>query len=129
MNEYAVEVYLQFVSGNDPDSYYPGEDKLWLEILLDAYEDGRFLDTIDCNGIQLPLTFLHLSEKSRKKAIKAMEDEIAEHVAEMLVRNNVEEYCFDGGFDFSWVAVANSSAIRFGDPDFDRKLDRVRRWS
>lgn len=95
MSEYKICMYLQFWSGDNEESYYPGEDKLWFEILLDAYNDGVFSNTVDCNGFELPLSFMELSEDERE----AMRDELMEtaatNIAELLERNNISKYSFD----------------------------------
>ena len=126
MYEYKVCIYLEFFSGADPDSFYPGKDKLWLEILLDEYRNGDFKETIDCNGISLPLTFLHLGKEARGDFIKLLEDEIAENIAVMLVRNNINEYDFDGPIDIDWLNIANAEAIEFDNPELDKRLERLR---
>ena len=98
--QYKICMYYQFVPGDYEGSYYPGEDRLWLEILLDAYRDEYssklvFVDTIDANGFTVPLSLMELSEHSREEFAKSQVDKIAEHIAEMLERNNIEEYEFD----------------------------------
>lgn len=123
MVDYKVCMYFQFVSGQDPDSFYPGEDKLWFEIILDEYLNGGFEYTIDCNGIELPLSLLRADRKSREEFVKAIEDEIVEHVAVMLERNNVGEWSFDGQLDLDWLDIANACGVRFDDPDFEKRLE------
>jgi hypothetical protein len=95
MEEYKVCMYLQFVSGENPDSYYPGEDKLWFEILLDVYRDGHFVDTPDCNGFELPLSFMALSSEEREAKRGELMSWAAENIAALLERNHVERYSFD----------------------------------
>ena len=108
MIEYAIDVYLQFVSGNDPDSYYPGEDKLWLEILLDEYRNGHYFNTIDCNGLELPLEYVWFGEKEWESVRRKLTDEAAWNVAEMLNRNpQVHEYRIDESIGLSYINVAN----------------------
>lgn len=130
MTEYSYKVYmyLMFVSGNDPDSFYPGEDKLWFEILLDEFVNGHYSSTIDCNGFELPIEFLHLSRRSREEFVKGIEDEIVDHVAVMLVRNGVDEYGFDGSLDLDWLDIANSDGVRFDDPNFEERLRLAKEW-
>lgn len=125
MDEYKICMYLCFVSGKDPDSFYPGEDKLWLEILLDEYHGDHLEYTVDCNGIELPRSLLKLSRRSREEYINAIEDEIVEHVAELLVRNGVEEYGFDGILDIDWLDINNAEGIRFDDQDCADILERL----
>ena len=95
MSEYKICMYLQFWGGDNEESAYPGEDKLWFEILLDAYNDGVFYSTVDCNGFELPLSFMELSAGERE----AMRDELmgtaATRIAELLERNNIDKYSFD----------------------------------
>ena len=129
MYDYKVCMYLQFVSGADPDSFYPGEDKLWLEILLDEYRGDVYCNTIDCNGIELPLSLLYSSRKERESFIKLLEDEIAENIAEMLVRNNIDEYDFDEPIDFDWLSIANAEGIEFDSPDLSKRLERLEWWA
>ena len=93
--EYKVCMYLQFVSGDDPESYYPGEDKLWFEILLDRYFNRVFSNTIDCNGFELPLSFMNLSTQEREAARDELMGRAVENIAEMLERNHIEQYSFD----------------------------------
>lgn len=94
-DEYKVCMYLQFVSGKDPDTYYPGQDKLWFEILLEKYRNGYFTGTIDCNGFELPLSFMALSAGEREAMREELMDKAAVSIAEMLERNGVEQYEFD----------------------------------
>lgn len=123
MTEYKVCMYFMFVSGKDPDSFYPGEDKLWLEILLDEYRDGNFYNTVDCNGFELPLSLLRLDKRSREEFVKTNEDVIAERVAALLERNNVGEWSFDGPLDLDWLDISNAKGVRFDDKDFEKRLE------
>lgn len=125
MYDYKICMYLQFCSGADPDSFNPCEDKLYLEILLDEYRGDVCCDTIDCNGIELPLSLLHSSRKERKSFVKSIEDEIAENIAEMLVRNNISEYDFTGPINFDWLDIANAEGIKFDSPDLSKRLERL----
>ena len=108
---YKICMYYQYVPGDYEDTYYPGEDKLWLEILLDAYRDSRysscpvFVDTIDANGIEAPLSLLDADERQREEYAEGKMDEIAEHIAAMLVWNGVGEYSFDECSNFKTVTT------------------------
>ena len=95
MVEYKICMYLQFVSGDNPDSYHPGYDKLWFEILLDEYKDGEPYNTVDCNGFELPLHFMALSEHRREAMRETLMDWAAKRIAAMVERNGVEKYTFD----------------------------------
>jgi len=122
MSDYKVCMYFIFVSGEDPDSYYPGDDKLWLEILLEEF-DNRSVETVDCNGIEVPLSLLRLSRRSREEFVKGIENEIVEHIAVMLERNNVGKWSFDGDLDLDWLDIANAMGVRFDDFDFEKKWE------
>lgn len=95
MKEYKICMYLDFWAGDEPDSNYPGEDKLWLEILLDEYRDGFLYNTIDYNGVELPISFMALNADEREAKRGALMDKAAEHIAEMLERNGIGQYGFD----------------------------------
>ena len=92
--EYKIEMYLQFVSGDNPETFYPDGDKLWFEILLDEYHDGWFNYTKDCNGFELPLEFMDLTIEEREKMRDELLEKAAEKIAEMLVRNDIVYYDF-----------------------------------
>ena len=95
MKEYKICMYLDFWAGDDPESYYPDEDKLWFEILLDEYWDGVFENVVDCNGFELPISFMALNADEREAMRGELMDRAAKNIAEMLERNGIERYGFD----------------------------------
>lgn len=95
MYDYKVCMYLQFWSGADQDSFYKGKDKLWFEILLDEYRGDVYCNTIDCNGFELPLSFMELGADEREAMRDELMDKAATNVAELLNRNNVSNYSFE----------------------------------
>lgn len=95
MYNYKVCMYLQFWSGADQESFYPGHDKLWFEILLDQYRGDTYCNTIDCNGFELPLSFMELGADEREAMRDELMDKAATNVAELLNRNNVDRYTFE----------------------------------
>ena len=112
MSTYKICMYLQFVPGDSDDTYYPGEDKLWFEILLDEWSmneySGRecFSVTVDCNGFELPVEFMSYPEEKRESMRNDLMDIAANRIAEMLERNHVDEYTFDGSAKVDLMRIA-----------------------
>ena len=82
-----INFCIEFISGDYPDTYYPGEDKLWLTVYLDeapyGYEDeARWTVEGDC--IELPMSFLLLSERGREEYIRTQMDKACEKAAQLL---------------------------------------------
>ena len=95
MKEYKICMYLDFWAGDEPDTNYPGEDKLWLEILLDEYWDGVLAQTLDYDGFELPLSFMSLGADEREAMRSKLMGRAAENIADMLERHHIDDYDFD----------------------------------
>ena len=111
MSAYKICMYLQFVPGDNEDTFYPGEDKLWFEVLLDEWRmhSGHeyFYNTVDCNGFELPVEFMTYPEEKRESMRSDLMDIAANRIAAMLERNHVDEYTFDGSATVDLMRIAS----------------------
>lgn len=89
MPEFEINFVIEFVSGDNTESYFPGEDKLWLTTYLDevpyGYGDWERW-TVEGAGVELPLSFLALGEEGRRSFVAEYMDDAVDNAAWLLDR-------------------------------------------
>lgn len=88
---YEINFSVSFWGKDASDSYFPGEDKVWLDVWLDERSEDDF-GTVDCDGIELPVEFLAWPREKREELLPELLEKAVPIAAELLDRNGIVDY-------------------------------------
>lgn len=101
---YEINFRISFWSGDSSETNYPGEDKVWFDTWLDRRVERKsvnswWLETVDCWGFELPIEFLAWPKDKREEKLPELLNKSVEIAADLLVRNNIDDYAVNSFVD------------------------------